>query len=257
MQLPPEIFYPASVILGLCLGSFYNVCIHRYLSRESIVRPGSKCPACGHELSWWENIPVLSYILLRGQCRSCRQKISFRYPAVEILSGVLSLFLALKFGPEPAYIVYMFFFGLLIIASFIDLEIYILPDILTVPGTVLALSASFILPLPWIDSLIGAVIGGGLFFLIQRSYRLLKKIEGLGTGDIKLMFMLGALTGWQGLPILIFSASSIGLVSALYFLKKSRGSSAMQTQVPFGPFLALGAVIYILWGESIWAWYLG
>lgn len=256
MELPPFLLYTTAVILGLCLGSFYNVCVHRYLSGESIVFPGSHCPQCKHKLSCWENIPLVSYSVLRGRCSSCKEKIRLRYPAVEAVSGLLSLFLVMNFGLSLVYFVYMFFFGLLIIASFIDLEIYILPDIITLPGAVLAFLASFILPIAWQDALLGGLIGAGIFLLLQRAYRMIKKIEGLGTGDIKLMLMLGALTGWQGLPVVVFSSAAMGLVAALFYLKKS-GSSAMQTPVPFGPFLALGAIIYILWGERIWLWYLG
>ena len=257
MEIPDLFFYPASLILGLSLGSFYNVCVHRYLTGQSVVRPGSHCPGCGHTLSWWENIPLLSYVLLRGKCGSCSGKISPRYPAVEALSGVLSLLLAIKFGFGAAYFIFLFFSGLLIVASFIDFEIFILPDIITLPGAALAFMSSFILPISWVDSLTGALIGSGIFLLIQKTYKLVKKIDGLGTGDIKLMLMLGALTGWQGLPILIFSSALLGLIAAVFYMKKSSDARAMQTPVPFGPFLALGAIIYILWGEAIWLWYLG
>jgi leader peptidase (prepilin peptidase) / N-methyltransferase len=257
MEIPDSLFYPASLILGLCLGSFYNVCVHRYLTQQSIVRPGSHCPGCGHHLSWWENMPLLSYVFLRGKCSSCSQKISLMYPAVEIISGTLSLLLAVKFGLSPAYFIYLFFMGLLITASFIDLKIYILPDIITLPGAVLAFLASFMLPLSWQDSLLGALIGSGMFLVLQRTYRAIKKIEGLGTGDVKIMLLLGALTGWQGLPIVIFSSSALGLVFSVFYIKTSRTPKALQTPVPFGPFLALGAIIYILWGESFWQWYLG
>jgi leader peptidase (prepilin peptidase) / N-methyltransferase len=257
MEIPDLVFYPAAVILGLCLGSFYNVCVHRYLTGQSIVWPGSHCPGCGHTLSWWENIPLLSYVLLRGRCGSCSGKINLRYPVIETLSGILSLFLAMKFGFGMVYFVYLFFSGLLIVASFIDFEIYILPDIITLPGAILAFMSSFILPISWQDSLSGALLGSGIFLLLQKTYKLIKKIDGLGTGDIKIMLMLGALTGWQGLPILIFSSAVLGLAAALFYMKKSKVSKTMQTPVPFGPFLALGAIIYILWGEAIWLWYLG
>ena len=252
-----ESFFPVlALIVGLCLGSFYNVCIHRYVSGQSIVLPGSHCPGCGHILSWWENIPLISYVLLLGRCRSCRQGISPVYPVVESLSGILALFLALKFGFGLEWLAYMLFFGLLIVASFIDLKIYILPDIITLPGALLAFGASFILPVFWLDALLGALLGAGLFWSLQWAYRTFKKVEGLGTGDIKLMLMLGALVGWQGLPIQIFAAALTGLAASLIYMKKTPGGG-MQTPIPFGPFLALGAVIYILAGENIWTWYLG
>ncbi|WP_291323250.1 A24 family peptidase [Desulfonatronospira sp.] len=251
-----SLFPVPALIAGLCLGSFYNVCIHRYLTGQSIVLPGSHCPGCGHVLSWWENIPLLSYIMLRGRCRSCRQGISTVYPLVESISGILALLLALKFGPGLEWLIYMLFFGMLITASFIDFKIFILPDIITLPGAGLALAASFILPIFWLDAFMGALLGAGLFWSLQWAYRIIKKIEGLGTGDIKLMLMLGALVGWQGLPIQIFFAALLGLAASLIYMKRKPGSG-MQTPIPFGPFLALGAVIYIFAGEAIWAWYLG
>ncbi|WP_028575249.1 prepilin peptidase [Desulfonatronovibrio hydrogenovorans] len=252
-----SLFYLAALILGLCLGSFYNVCIHRYLTGESIVWPGSHCPGCRTPLSWRENIPLISYIILRGKCRSCSSPISFRYPLVEAISGILALLLAIRFGPGPDFFIFLFFFGLLTIASFIDLESFILPDIITIPGALLAFGASFILPIPWQDALAGGLLGAGLFLLIQWSYRVIKKQEGLGTGDIKLMLMLGALTGWQGLPIVVFSSAVLGLGASLFFMGRAKDSKALQTPIPFGPFLAMGGIIYILWGETIWMWYLG
>ncbi len=250
-------FFPFfALILGLCLGSFYNVCIHRYLTGQSIVLPASHCPLCNRTLAWRDNIPLLSYFLLKGRCRSCRQLISPVYPLVEAVSGILAVLLALKFGPSLTWVVYMFFTGLLIIAAFIDFKIYILPDLITLPGGVLALASALILPINWLDALLGALLGMGFFWALQWSYKKIKKIEGLGTGDVKLMVMLGALVGLQGLPILIFSAALLGLLASLFYMKKSSRSS-MHTPIPFGPFLALGAMIYILGGEAIWMWYLG
>lgn len=246
-----------SAILGLILGSFYNVCIYRHLGQISIIRPGSHCPACGHVLSWWENIPLFSYLLLKGACRKCRKPISPRYPVVESISGLWALLLALKFGPGWEWLVYLVFGGILIIISFIDLDSFILPDRYTIPGTLLAFCcAGLFLPPGWGGSLIGSLAGGGTFWLIQKSYKAIKGFEGLGSGDIKLMFLLGALLGWQGLPIMIFIAAISGLaVSVFYLLKKE--AQGLQTAIPFGPFLSLGGMLYILCGRAIWSWYLG
>ena len=244
----PLYFDILAIILGLVLGSFYNVCIHRYLTGESIIFPASHCPVCKHKLSWWENIPLISFIILRGRCRSCGQKISLRYPAVELISGLLALGLAIKFGPGTSFFIYLFFFGLLIVASFIDLNSFILPDIITLPGGVLAFAASFVLPPSWQDALAGAVLGSGSFWLLQKGYKLLKGVDGLGTGDIKLMIMLGALVGWQGLPALVFIAALTGLMASLYYIKTNKGKG-VQTPIPFGPFLSLGTVVYILAGD--------
>jgi leader peptidase (prepilin peptidase)/N-methyltransferase len=245
-----------STILGLILGSFSNVCIHRYLQETSIIKPGSHCPQCSHSLAWWENIPIISYLLLRGRCRSCRQPISLRYPLVEAISGIWALLVALEFGFGWPWLVYLVFGGVLIIISFIDLDSFLLPDVYTVPGAVAALlSAGFLLPLSWSDALIGAAAGGGGFWLIQKTYKALKGIEGLGSGDVKLMFLLGALLGWQTLPMMIFFASVSGLAVSLVFVLQ-KGSRGLQTAVPFGPFLSLGAMVSILFGSDIWNWYL-
>jgi leader peptidase (prepilin peptidase)/N-methyltransferase len=252
-----SLFPVASLILGLILGSFYNVCIHRYICGASVVRPGSHCPACGHTLTWWENIPLLSFLLLRGKCSQCSQAISLRYPAIEAISGLWALLLALSFGPGFAWLVYMVFGGLLLIVSFIDLEIFVLPDALTLPGGLAAfVCATFLLGLDWQTSLLGGIIGAGGFWLLQKGYKLLKGVEGLGTGDIKLMFLLGALLGWQALPLVVFFAAISGLAVSLLYLRAA-GSRGLQTPIPFGPFLSLGGMLYILWGPDIWRWYLG
>jgi leader peptidase (prepilin peptidase) / N-methyltransferase len=250
-MIPLHLFALFSLVLGLVLGSFYTVCVHRYISGESIVWPGSHCPACNHGLSWWENIPLFSYLALKGRCRSCRVAISIRYPAIEVVSGVWALALALKFGPTLPWAVYMVFGGIFIVASFIDLELFILPDMLTLPGALLAfVSAVLFLELDWRTSLLGALFGAGSFLIIQQVYFLIKKVEGLGTGDIKLMLLIGALLGWHALPVMIFLAACTGLLGSIYFLRMD-GSQGMRTAVPFGPFLCLGAMLYILSGERL------
>lgn len=247
-------FLETAAIIGLLLGSFYNVCIHRY-GRQSIIFPGSHCPNCKHKLTWWENIPLFSYALLQGRCRSCRQHISLRYPFIEALSGLLAFAFAWKFGFGIEWLVYMFFIGILLIASFIDFENYILPDIFTLGGGVLAVAASFILPVGYKNGLIGAAIGAGFFLLLQQSYKFLRGIDGLGTGDIKLMILLGALIGWRGLPIMILLSAFSALIVSLFYLKKNT-AKGMQTAIPFGPFLSLGAILQILFGNDIIQFYL-
>lgn len=251
------LFPLVACILGLILGSFSNVCIHRYLQGSSIVFPSSHCPLCKHKLAWWENIPLISYILLRGRCRSCRKAIHWRYPVVEGISGLWALLLALKFGPSAAFAVYLAFGQILIIISFIDLEIFILPDIYTLPGAMAALiAAGLFLGLPWSASIIGALAGGGIFLGLQQGYRWLKGREGLGTGDIKLMLLLGALLGWQALPLVVFMAAVSALAVSLLYLRRA-SAKGLQTAVPFGPFLSLGGMLYILCGPQIWQWYIG
>lgn len=251
-----DIFPWFSLVLGLILGSFYNVCIHRYLVGEKVNDPPrSHCPKCGHSLSWRENLPLISYVFLRGRCKSCEERISPRYPLVEAVSGLLALALAFKYGPGVEWLVYMVFTGGLIVASFIDFAEFILPDEVTLGGAPLAfLSAWLLLDLSWVDSLAGAALGAGIFLLLQRIYRRIRADEGMGTGDVKLMLLIGALTGWQSLAFIIFAGSLSALIASLAYLKAGEG---MRTAVPFGPFLAAGAILYILVGEAAMDWYMG
>jgi len=243
-------------VLGLVLGSFYNVCIHRYLSGESIVSPGSHCPNCLRRLKWWENLPLLSYILLRGRCSSCGEGISARYPAVELISGIWLLALYLEFGLGGPWAVHLVFGGLLIVLSFIDLESFVLPDIMVLPGAAASFVCSGLVLHPgWLESFLGAVLGAGAFLLLQKGYKLLKGVEGLGSGDIKLMLLLGALVGWRLLPLMVFLSAICGLAVSLIYISSPKGRG-MQTAIPFGPFLSLGAMLTILWGPEIWQWYL-
>ncbi|MFW6311309.1 MAG: prepilin peptidase [Nanoarchaeota archaeon] len=240
-----------SLLIGLCLGSFYNVCIHRYITGESIVLPASHCPKCNQNLSWWENIPVLSFVFLAGKCKSCSEPISIRYPIVELLSGFISVFLVVKFGIGIPYFLYMVMFGILIVVSFIDFEIFILPDTLILPGALFAFLSSFFLPLDWQNSLAGMLVGAGLFLFIQQAYKAIRKIDGMGTGDIKFMLMLGAMTGLQGLPVLVLVAAFSSLFASMFLLRGVKTSKAMQTPIPFGPFLAFGAIFYIFCEDMI------
>lgn len=250
-------FFPVlALILGLILGSFYNVCVHRYLTKQSIVRPGSHCPHCGHVLSWWENIPVLSYILLWARCRSCKTAIHWRYPAVELFSGILALLFAWKFGPSWTWLVYMIFIGIFLVASFIDLDSFILPDILTFPAAGLALASPIILPVDWGETLWGGFAGAGVFLLLQQGYLRWRKLDALGTGDIKLMLSLGALVGLSMLPLMILLSALSALLVSLFYLRQ-QSSQGLRTAIPFGPFLCLGCILVLLWGEDILGMILG
>ncbi len=239
-----------ALTLGLCLGSFYNVCVHRYLTGQSVVWPASHCPSCGHVLSWWENIPVLSYVLLRARCRSCKGAIHWRYPAVEVLSGLLALLLALRFGPGLAWVSYMVFAGIFLVASFIDLDSFLLPDILTYPAGLLALATPFFLPVSWEETVLGSAVGAGSFLLLQQTYLRVRKLDALGTGDIKLMVSLGALVGLSNLPLMVLLSALAGLVVSVAYLRRS-SAQGLRTAIPFGPFLCLGALLTLLWGDQI------
>ena len=247
---PPALFYATALVLGLCLGSFYNVCVHRYLTGQSVVSPGSHCPACGHVLSWWENIPVLSYILLGAKCRSCRGGIHWRYPALELLSGILALLFAIEYGPSLQWAAYMVFLGIFLVASFIDLDSFILPDVLTWPAAALALATPLFLPVDWFETLLGSLCGAGVFLLLQQAYLRFRGLDALGTGDIKLMLSLGALVGLSHLPLMILLAALSALVLALVYMRRP-SAQGLRTAVPFGPFLCLGAVLTLLWGDTL------
>ena len=236
-----------SLVVGLVLGSFYNVCVHRFMSEESIVFPGSHCPNCKHSLSWWENIPLFSYILLKGKCYNCKEHISIRYPFVEGISGLVSLLLAFKFGLGFIWAAYMILFGIMIVSFFIDWETFILPNSLMFSGIVLSLAAAWIvLPVYFLDSFLGLVIGGGLFFLVQRIYRVIRKREGLGSGDIKLLAFIGAIVGWYNIPLVLFVSSLTPLILTVFIKNIDKSKSFLDIKMPYGPFLSLGAFFSIM-----------
>ena len=242
-------------LLGACIGSFLNVCIYRIPAGESIVSPGSKCPACQSAIRWYQNVPILSYGFLRGRCAACGVRISPRYPLVEALTGLLFVLVFLRFGFHWATPVYWLFTAALVAVTFIDLDHQIIPDVLSLPGIPIGFACSFLLPwLSWSDSLIGILAGGGSLYLVAAGYALLTKKEGMGGGDIKLLAMIGAFLGWKAvLPVIFFSSLLGSLVGVpLMLIKKADGRLA----IPFGPFLALGAVIYLLWGHALVVWYL-
>lgn len=262
MDVIAPIFPVLAVVLGLLLGSFYNVCIHRWLTGESVVFPGSKCPHCQKPLRWWENIPLLSFIILRGRCSGCKTPISWRYPVVEALSGLWALALALKFpfAPDtlPIFILYMMLGGMLLVASFIDFASFILPDVLTLPGAAIAFVGTWLFVYPALgtpsplESALGGLVGAGVFWGLGAIFRKVKGIDGLGFGDVKLMLFLGAMCGLRALPILTLVSALAALVAALYYLRRPNAEGA-RTLIPFGPFLSLGGMLTLLYGDYYWA----
>lgn len=250
-----SLFYPSLLILGLIVGSFLNVCIWRIPRGESIVLPASHCPKCAMPLKYYDNIPVLSYLLLRCRCRGCGQRISWQYPLVEALTALLFLAMGWRFGPTWQLIPYLAFTGALIVISVIDIQHLIIPDIISLPGIALGFLISlfpFMRTRP-LDSLIGILACGGCFFLIAVASKWIWKREGLGGGDIKLIAMIAAFIGWQGGVVTIFWASLMGsLWGGFLILLKKKGRKDV---IPFGPFLCLGGMISLLFGpEMIW-WY--
>ncbi len=241
-------------VFGLCIGSFLNVCIYRLPASESIAHPGSKCQKCGKFIAFYDNIPVLSFLWLKGRCRHCGVKIGLRYPTIEILAGILALAAFLKFGLHVEAIIYFTFIACLLVVTFIDLDHRIIPDIITLPGIPIFFAASFALPaITYKAALLGIIAGGGSLFLVAWVYSLITKKEGMGGGDIKLLAMMGALLGWQGVIFTIFVSSLVGTLSGLAVMLQSR--KGMKLAVPFGPFLAIGGITYIFFGTRLIHWY--
>ena len=236
-------------VFGAVVGSFLNVCIFRLPAEASIVKPRSQCPYCDHPIRNRDNIPVISFIVLRGKCRDCGGKISWRYPLVELITALLALLLFLKYGLTLSFLIFFIFTAVLIVITFIDLDHQIIPDILTLPGIpIFCLAAIFLLKIPWLEALLGLLIGGGIFFTIAFVYELITKREGMGGGDIKLLAMIGGFLGWKSLIFgLLFSSFSGAIIGITAMLIKKQD---MKYAVPFGPFLAAAAVAYLFWGDA-------
>ena len=241
-------------LFGLLIGSFLNVVIFRVPRGESIVTPGSHCPTCEHVLRAWELIPVISFLIQKGQCRNCQSHISWRYPAVELLTGILFFLTAtISLGTEthPARLLLnLVFVAVLIALAFIDLDTFRLPDVLTLPLLGLGLLGAFLIPgnpTGW-ESVFSTLGAGGLFWIIARVYP-----QGMGLGDVKLVAAMGAFLGFPSIFLAVFIGSFVGAFVGILFL--FAGRKRFGQQIPFGPYLALGAILTLLWGTQISGWY--
>jgi leader peptidase (prepilin peptidase)/N-methyltransferase len=243
------------VFLGLAIGSFLNVVVHRLPRRESLVSPGSRCPACGYELRATDNIPVVSYVMLLGRCRRCRTWISARYPLVEIATAVLFVLHYFVFGWTPLLAVRLLFAAAMVALFAIDLEHRLLPDAITLPGIGAGLVASLFLPPGFRDALIGVLAGGGVLWAIGEAYYRYSGEEGMGGGDVKMLAMVGAFLGWQQVLITLVFSSIAGSLIGLVVIAVKRGG--MKYALPFGTFLAIAAVVASLYGQQIVEWYTG
>jgi leader peptidase (prepilin peptidase) / N-methyltransferase len=245
----------AAFVCGAVLGSFLNVCIVRVPAGESIAYPASHCPRCHTPIRSRDNVPLLSYAVLRGRCRACGMPISARYPAVEALTGAAMMLLVDRFGLAPLLPVYALFVAALIVISFIDLDHQIIPDVISLPGIVIGmLLAALGYGPPILTSLTGALLGGGLLYAIALGYHALTGREGMGGGDIKLLAMIGAFLGWRGVLVTLLLSSFSGAVIGIG-LMLARGADT-RIPIPFGPFLALGALCALLFGDALMQWYL-
>jgi leader peptidase (prepilin peptidase)/N-methyltransferase len=242
-------------LLGLAVGSFLNVCIHRLPRDQSLNSPPSRCPSCEYRLRWFDNIPVLSYVLLGGRCRKCRTRISIRYPLVELITMVLFLVHGAVFGWSALLVPRLAFGCAMVVLFAIDLEHQLLPNVITLPGIVVGLIASAVLPPGIVDALIGVLIGGGVLWLIGEAYFRYSGHEGMGGGDVKMLAMIGAFLGWKLVLVTLVLSSIAGSVIGLLVIAIRKGG--MKYALPYGTFLALGALVASLAGESIVNWYVG
>ena len=256
-------FYAVLFVFGSLIGSFLNVCIYRIPRGQSIVWPSSRCPSCGSPIRAYDNIPIVSYLFLWGRCRACKGRISLRYPLVEALNAILYLLVFWRFGWQWSSVMYFIFCSAMVVITFVDLDFQIIPDRITLPGIPIGLAAgSLLLPDPFLRSaelgvlasFIGAASGFVFFYSVAfLSLKILKK-EGMGGGDIKMMAMVGGFLGWKAVLLTTFLASFTGAVTGLAlmaFMGKERGSL-----IPFGPFLALGSLVSLFFGQEILQWYL-
>ena len=238
-----------SFLFGICIGSFLNVVIYRLPMNRSVVHPGSCCPHCGNPVRFYDNIPLLSWLILFGVCRDCGAAISSRYFYVEALTGVLTLLVITTHGLTVVAILYAILVWILVAVAMIDLDFQIIPDELSIGGLLVGILASYFLPVGLSGALFGALVGGGVFYVLAILYP-----GGMGGGDIKLMAAIGAFVGWKFALLTIFVGSALGAIVgiiAMIAFKKGRKS-----RIPFGPFLSTGGIAAILWGGPIIEWYL-
>jgi leader peptidase (prepilin peptidase) / N-methyltransferase len=279
--VPEIVGYVFLFILGGIVGSFLNVVVHRVPNEQSIVFPNSACPKCGTAIKGYDNIPILSWLILRGKCRACSAPISARYPAVELLTAVVFVLVFRDTGLTPMLPVYLAFIAAVIALIFIDAEHMILPNAITYPMLALAFAVRIIFPLvfaenyfsdtqffpatylagqpAWLVSLAGAVagalVGGGSLWLVGAVWKLLRGVDAMGLGDVKMMLGVGALLGWRLAFLTIFLGAFSGAVIGLILIGKQKDKD-LQTQIPFGIFLGTGSILALLFGEELIAWYM-
>ena len=240
--------------MGFAVGSFLNVCIYRLPRRESLMWPASRCTSCGRTLAWYENIPVVSWVVLRGRCRSCGARISAQYPIVELITAAVFAAGYFFYGWTALLAVRLLFACAMIVLFFIDLHHRILPNVITVPGAVLGLVFSLFLPPGWLSSLIGLLAGGGVLFAIAEAYYRVRGQEGLGMGDVKMLAMIGAFLGWPQMLVTLILASVAGSIVGVLLIATRRGD--MKAALPFGTFLACGALVAAVAGDALLDWYI-
>ncbi|MFN2501311.1 MAG: A24 family peptidase [Pyrinomonadaceae bacterium] len=281
LGLPDYIGYVFVFIFGACTGSFLNVVIYRVPNELSVVRPSSACPDCKKPISFYDNIPILSWLVLGAKCRNCKGSIAWRYPAVELLTASIFVLTALQLGFNAFLPVALFFVAAVISLIFIDAEHMILPNVITYPLLVFALAVRLIFPLvtgstyfadtvywplslmygspSWVISLTGAILGGltggGFLWLVGELWKRLRGVDAMGLGDVKMMFGVGALLGWRLTILTIFLSAFAGALIGMILILKQKDKN-LQMQMPFGIFLGIGSIVALLFGDRILAWYI-
>lgn len=275
-EIVAKFFAVMSFVLGTVVGSFLNVCICRLPAGESVVKPRSKCPKCGHMIAWYDNIPIISWlVLLRARCRKCGLPISVRYPFVELLTGLLFLWVYFHFGNTIASPIYMLFMASLVVVTFVDIDEMIIPNEITFPGIPLGIACSVVAMLyagsglvlnDPIDCLLGLFLGGGSMVFLDRIAVWVLKKPGMGFGDAKLLAMLGAFLGWKAILLIIMLASCVGSIVGVAQMLSGKGKTTIELDegeeveghyLPFGPYLVLGGVIALFYGNELINAYLG
>lgn len=242
-------------LFGSIIGSFANVCILRIPAEESIVMPRSRCPHCKSVIAWYDNVPLVSWLTLRGRCRGCGGPISFRYFVVELATALAAVAVYERVGPGADGFILFGFVTALIIITVIDLDHRIIPDVISLPGIAVGLALSLRGEPGPLSSAIGIVLGGGLLFGVAWAYALATGREGMGGGDIKLLGMVGGFLGWPAVPFTLLVSSLTGSIVGLSLMWWTGSDS--KYAIPFGPFLALGAISYIFCGDEVLRWYMG
>ncbi len=251
--MPEPFAFAIVAALGLAVGSFLNVCIYRLPRGESLAFPSSHCTSCNRSLSWYENVPLLSYLVLRGRCRTCGNRISPIYPIIEASAAVVAVVWYWQFGFSSLLVSRLVFAFALLVLFVIDLQHRILPNLITLPGIVAGVLFSLVAPPGWFDSLVGLLVGGGVLYLLGEAYYRIRGEEGLGMGDVKMLAMIGAFLGWKLMILTLVLSSFAGSLVGLALVATGRGT--MKFALPFGTFLAIAALVASVVGDPIVHWY--
>lgn len=253
----------ASFVIGAMIGSFLNVCVHRMPLNQSVVKPRSKCPKCEQPIAWFDNLPILSWLMLGAKCRNCSQPISWQYPLVEAITGTLFFFVFWHFGLVLATPIYMLLAASLVLVTFVDLTDWTIPNEVTIPGIFVGVVCALIgmiypqsglLLGVWWESFAGLFLGGGILYSIDKISLLLLKKRGMGFGDVKLMAMLGAFFGWKAAVLNIVVAAFLGSIIGIIFIVMAKRGGEKESKghyLPFGPYIAVGGIVVMFFGESM------